>query len=159
MFVLAQDIFVVQNSFAVVWAVERPCFAQFYTQTRPACQSEELITLPPAPSPPSKLFLFRAPTGKSCFVTIPCIEIELPNVSRYSVFFPAAQPSFPARYCLRNPMSNRINSQLFTLKRGPISYSQMSDAVNRTRSTMTKHVGDIEQAFGHSDTRIDLVIV
>ena len=40
MFVLAQDIFVVQNSLAVVWAVERPCFAQFYT---PARQLEELI--------------------------------------------------------------------------------------------------------------------
>ena len=43
MFVLAQDAFVVQNSFAVVWAVKRPCFAQFYTQTRPARQLEELI--------------------------------------------------------------------------------------------------------------------
>ena len=35
-----RTIFVVQNSFAVVWAVERPCFAQFYT---PARQLEELI--------------------------------------------------------------------------------------------------------------------
>ena len=43
MFVLAQDILVVQNRFAVVWAVERPCFAQFYTRTRLARQLEELI--------------------------------------------------------------------------------------------------------------------